>query len=135
MIEGWETETAPLTSRELLMSKWVAKGLEDKRGRSKAVTNKTMRAFFLQRFDETVSEARIRKVIHYLTTSGIVPLLVASSKGYYRASAPEDVQRYIRSLRGRAAAIERKAKALEDQLADHLKDGQLFKQRTASAKT
>ena len=135
MIEGWEKETAPLNEQERAVAEWVAMGLRTKKGRSAAVTNSKIRALFLKKFDTIVGAARIRKVINYLSCSGTVKLLVANSNGYYCAQAPEDVQRYIRSLRGRAAAIERRAQALEDQLSEKLSTGQLFNQRTPSAKT
>lgn len=135
MIEGWEKETAPLTEQEKAVAEWVAKGLRTKLGRAAAITNSKMRAFFVEKFNANIPEARIRKVIHHLSVSGTVKLLVANNKGYYCARAPEDVQRYIRSLRQRSAAIERRAKALEGQLAAKLHTGQLFETRTASAKT
>ena len=65
--------------------------------------------------------SRIRKCINYIRINGMVPHLIANSKGYFVATSVEEVETYCESLKGRAEAIFAMRQALQYQL-----NGKLF---------
>jgi hypothetical protein len=64
-----------------------------------------------------VGSARLRKLISYIDTHGLLPELVANEKGYYLATTVKEVQDYISSLEGRVAIIQKRAQVKKDLLA------------------
>ena len=101
MINGFENETAPLADWELDLIPRVAALLSTAYGKDKAVYNQTILALC----PELKSGARVRKVINYIRTEGIVPCLIASSKGYFVAETELELLEYEDSLTNRATAI------------------------------
>jgi menaquinone-dependent protoporphyrinogen IX oxidase len=124
MINGFEDETGPLSDYELDLVPVIVKGLSVRYGKEKAITNKQM-VKALKSADWKVSGARIRKIINHIRTTGQLQLLVASSKGYYLATEPEEVEKYVESLRQRASAIYSVGKALQKQYNDNFFDRQM----------
>ena len=58
---------------------------------------------------------RVRKIINYIRNKGLVPCLIASSKGYYRAVDAKEITDYEESLRGRESAIRKVRLSLHKQ--------------------
>ena len=104
MIEGWETETDRLTKEEEALVPSMCVGLRLRVGSAKAVTATEITQGYSTR-GQKMSGARVRKLINHIRRHGLVPNLVASSRGYYIATDDEDKARYIRSLRARVDAI------------------------------
>ena len=104
-LKGFETETAPLTDyeRDVLLPVMV-EGLKKKVGAGNAVTNKQIVAG-MKKSGYEITEVRVRKLINRITVEGLVPCLVASSKGYWVTDDPQEMKRYEDSLLGREKAI------------------------------
>lgn len=116
MINGFQAQTEPLTDyeRDTLLPV-ICRGLANKIGEARAITNtaitKAMKGAGYQ-----LTEARVRKIINHIRTTGMVRWLIATSKGYYIATSPDEVQQYIGSLRGREDAIRAVRESMEKQL-------------------
>ena len=106
MITGFEEQTEPLTDmeREVFLPP-IIKGLRVKVGKDKAVTNRDIVRGLKANLNIKISEARVRKMINHIRNNDIIPCLIATSKGYYIAETPEEVDDYIDSLYGRIEAI------------------------------
>lgn len=89
-------------------------------GAKYAIRNKTMCQILQSRGYEKISEVRIRKCINYIRVNGLVPHLIANSRGYYVATTVEEVETYCESLKGRAEAIFAMRQALQNQMVGKL---------------
>lgn len=114
MIEGFESQTCELSPEELSLVPAFVRSFNNHIGRDKAVTNKDIRAGF-ERCGVKLSDVRVRKIVNYIRVNDLVSLLLATSDGYFVATTEEEVASYICSLRERAMAIDRVAKALSEQ--------------------
>jgi len=106
MLEGFEDLTAELTlyeQHQILPT--VTNGLSKKIGKAMAVTNARICEGLATR-GKHIAGPRLRKVINYIRNTGLVPGLVASSEGYYVADNPEEMESWLKSLRGRRAALD-----------------------------
>lgn len=56
---------------------------------------------------------RIRKMIHAIRVSGLVPNLIANSKGYFKSDDPQKVRNFIKSCRERSNSFLEVANAME----------------------
>jgi len=102
LLELFEDITYELTNyeRERLLPILVV-GLSKKIGPENAVTNKTI----VDKVGRGLSGPRVRKIINVIRNEGLLPGLIASSKGYYITRDKSELDRYIRSLEGRESAI------------------------------
>ncbi len=110
MITGFEKETKELTEEELLLVKPICNGL-----RSKTKSNPIKGADIvhaMKRAGHKFSEVRLRKIINYIRSNSILPV-IATSEGYYTATDKQDLQDQINGLNERANAIKNAAKGLE----------------------
>lgn len=116
MLNGFQTQTEPLTDyeRDTLLP-IICRGLANKIGEARAITNasitKAMKGAGYQ-----LNEARVRKIINHIRTTGMVRWLIATSKGYYIATSRQEMEDYIGSLRGREDAIRAVRESMEKQL-------------------
>ena len=110
MLNGFTQETAPLSDMERAYVPIFVSRLREAVGRESAVYNQQ-----LQSLAPSLSSARVRKIINFIRTEGLVPCLVASSKGYYIAESEEELREYEESLRGRADAIMEVCRSIERQ--------------------
>ena len=116
MLNGFTQQTEPLNEyeRDTLLPV-ICRGLATKVGEAKAITNtaitKAMRGAGYQ-----LTEARLRKIINHIRTTGMVKWLIATSKGYYIATSVAEVEDYIGSLRGREDAIRAVRESMERQI-------------------
>lgn len=99
-----ETDTLSKFEEEHILPKIVSI-LEQCKGRCNALTNKMI----IMRYGifGGENEARVRKVINYIRNKGLIPCLIASSKGYYIATDAKEITDYEDSLKGRESAIRR----------------------------
>lgn len=104
MITNFEEITAPLSieERELLVCVYDVIKMVDKNNpikapnliqRVKQLTNK-----------EKFAQARLRKIINFIRSNGLLPV-IATSSGYYTSYEIDEIQREIKSLNERAEAI------------------------------
>lgn len=107
MLKGFEDYTYELTDYEktVLLPAFL-KSFNDKRvGAAHAITNKSIVAA-LKGKGMKISDARVRKVIAYIRVNGLIPGLMATSKGYYITRDSGELENYITSLTGRINAIQ-----------------------------
>lgn len=103
MINEFE-ETNPLTSVEVSMIPLFVKGLSNKIGEGRAITNAEM-VTALKSHGLEIYPARVRKIINHIRTQKLVKNLIATSKGYYIEVDQNKIKNYVESLRQRASAI------------------------------
>lgn len=108
MLPGFEEYTYELNDyeKDILLPVFIKAFTAKKQGPEHAVTNKHI----LQELKSKgykINDARVRKVINYIRRMDLIPGLVASSKGYYKAATHHDIDRYISSLLGRENEIRR----------------------------
>lgn len=105
-INGFEDQTENLSQRELELVPLFVQGFEKKIGKESAVTSKSIIAK-LRLKGIKITDARIRKIVNHIRTKGIIPNLVATSKGYYRTDDDAELARYEESLDQRENEIRR----------------------------
>ena len=93
----------------------LALWLSTRKGPGKVVDRNAIARYIRGNGLRIENDIHIRAVINHMRVCGIVPCLVANSRGYYVAVDAGDVERYVLSLRKRAAAMEEVAAALERQ--------------------
>jgi len=105
MITNFSEQTHELNKYELeVLQPIIVQGLKNKIGKDKAVTNKHI-CKALKSFGHKITDSRLRKIIHNIRANDLVPLLIATSKGYYVSNDTKEVQEYITSLQERANSI------------------------------
>jgi hypothetical protein len=105
MIKGFEKETEELNEYELnVLLPVLLKHLPEKIGPDKSVTSNLIIAGLKKR-GYKINGARLRKLINHIRRHNLIPLLIASSKGYYISIDDKDTQRFIDSLQQREDAI------------------------------
>lgn len=112
----FEPETSKLSEYEMdeLMPVMV-KCLQNKVGKENAVSNRFM-VEKMQEHGYDISEVRVRKIINFVRTNGIIECLIASNKGYYITKDKNEMKNYCHSLFQRQEAIEEVRLAMENQL-------------------
>ena len=115
MITGFDEITRPLTDyeRDVLLPV-IAYGLSLKVGKATAITNGRI-CDALRSKGYKITEPRLRKIVNFIRTSGIVTNLIATSKGYHIATSLDEMEDYIESLKARESAIRDVRIALEGQ--------------------
>tara|TARA_R110002051_G_scaffold161489_3_gene233049 strand:- start:304 stop:663 length:360 start_codon:yes stop_codon:yes gene_type:complete len=117
MITNFEPQTYELNQYELhTLLPILIQGFSTKKGKEKAVTNKAI-CKALKLGGCKITDTRLRKVVHYIRVKNLVPLLIATSKGYYVATTKQEVETYIKSLSERINSISEVKNSLVKQLA------------------
>ena len=114
MLKGFEEHTTDLTDYEL---KVMVPAFLD------GFTNKQIVERMKDKYH--VNDVVVRKIISHIREEGLMPGLVASSKGYYLTDDPKDIERYIESLDGRETKIRQVKKAMQVYLKQLLTTDQL----------
>ena len=104
MINGFPEETEELNNFEKEVAKIMVPKLKLNVGEDKAVTNIEIRRK-LQLLGFKVNAPRIRKIIHFIRVHKLVTSLVSTSKGYYRATEQEQIEKYVDGLQQRINSI------------------------------
>jgi uncharacterized protein YneF (UPF0154 family) len=100
MIKGFEDITFELTEKEMKLLPMFIKGLQTKKGKSNAITNKRIRQR-LEAHGIKISDSRVRKIINHIRNNELVPLLCSTSKGYFVAANSQEVEEYLEGLKQR----------------------------------
>jgi len=117
MLSGFEDYTVELTTEEKEFARYLARALEHRIGKKKAVTSTRMSKALLDQYQIQVSGARIRKIVQYIRLNKMTRgCLLANSKGYYIETNKKAVRDYLESLQQRIMAINAMSKALEETL-------------------
>ena len=105
MLKGFEEQTHALNEYERnTLLPLMVNGFKTKVGKENAVTNKHI-CKSLQNMGYKVSEPRVRKIVNYIRTHHLVPLLIATSKGYWVSNDKEEVRDWLETMNGRIEAL------------------------------
>lgn len=74
--------------------------LRPAKGKDNAITNGRIRRE-MEDLGLKIGAARVRKIINYIRVEDELSCLIASNRGYYISDDPDEIRRYIESLRGR----------------------------------
>ena len=106
MLNNFEDITHELTLEEKnTILPIIVNGLNLCIGKSKAYTNKQIVDAVNGKYNIKLNGPRLRKLIQYIRINDLVPLLVATSKGYYVSEDKEEIRDYIHSLEQRLHSI------------------------------
>lgn len=117
MITNFEGVTSPLSDDEMKLVPYIIDGLK-KRDKHNAIKGADI-CKRMQEFKSSIgikdkpvfSEARLRKIVNYIRTNGLLPV-GATSNGYFCITDRIEIERQVKSLRQRADAINAAADAL-----------------------
>jgi hypothetical protein len=105
MITNFDSHTQELNEyEEKILQPIVIQGLSTKIGKSKAITNKKICEVLTSK-DYDITDTRLRKIIHNIRANDLLPLLIATSRGYYVSNNEEEIRDYIKSLSERINSI------------------------------
>jgi hypothetical protein len=91
-------------------------GLQTHIGHAHAVTSKEIIEGLKTNLGITVTGPRVRAIIHHIRAYGLVKKLIATNNGYYIEPDPNEVLKYIRSLKQRENAIKEIRDTLSKQI-------------------
>ena len=115
MLKLFEDITEELTDYEnQIVKPIIIQGLELKRGKHNAVTNKHIVKKLKEQGIKT-STPRVRKIIHDIRVNDTIPCLIATSSGYYISNDIEELDSYILSLAQRIRSIKQIRDSLQEQ--------------------
>lgn len=101
MIKDFEKYTHNLTDDELLLIPGFIRSLKKRTSKDMAVTAKEISAAY-KKHGLHVDGARVRKMVHHIRMTEKDFMLLASSKGYWTTTNPEEAKDQIESLLHRA---------------------------------
>jgi hypothetical protein len=119
MITGFEDITEPLSEAEMKLVPVIAKGLRARVGRANAISASAIESRMAEH-GYKVPGARLRKIVNHIRVHGVVPLLLASSAGYYVCDDTNEAFEYLQSLYDRERAMTAMRKAIQVQLEEVL---------------
>ena len=106
MITSFEKQTHKVTDYEQdTILPLLVNGLSKKIGKDNSVTNSAICKSLTSK-GYIISEPRVRKLIFLIRKNGLVPCLIASSKGYWVTNDIKEINDWISSLKSRINAIE-----------------------------
>lgn len=106
MIKGFEDFTEDVTDDEIEVINMIAKGLNNRVGVHNAITNARMRTLLYENKDVVVSDPKMRKYIQYIRAYNLVPMLCASSMGYWVAASKEEFIKYREGYASRVRSMQ-----------------------------
>ena len=118
MIPGFEKWTKEMSDSEIRKALELAPILREAEGKLKSM--EIMKLLNMKILNTQQPAARVRKIIHFLRVSGVVPCLISDGGGYWVSSDSEKIQKHIEGLRKRVRSITEVADCLQEQL-DELK--------------
>lgn len=108
-------ETCPLSNYELnVLLPILMKGLETKKGRANAVTNKQI-VQGLKKHGLKIRERQVYKMISYIRRNDLIVGLMSSSNGYYTTNSEREFIGYEHRLFSREASLKKVRLSIERQ--------------------
>lgn len=112
-ITTFEEITHELTDIELEILPFVVTILENAKGKNNTIKNESLKHMACAHHRITkglekpikMGPARLRKIINYIRTTNLIPVLCASSQGYFVGQNKEEIENYIQSNQERANEI------------------------------
>ena len=116
MITNFEEHTHELTSEEMEILPIVVHGFRNYKKenaiKAELIVTRMNEYLTARGFKTRMSQPRLRKMVNYIRTNGIIPL-IATSHGYFTSDCRETIQEQIKSLQERANSIQRCAEGLK----------------------
>ena len=114
-VTNFEEHTHELTSEEMEILPIVVHGFrnykKDSPIKAELIVTRLNEYLVGRGFKTRMTQPRLRKMVNYIRTNGIIPL-IATSHGYFTSDCKETIQDQIQSLYERANSIERCANGL-----------------------
>lgn len=110
MITNFEIITARLSDHEKTLIPKLISGFKT-HGKSNPIKEKDIVIAMKERYGE-FSAARLRKLVNYIRSTGMLAL-IATSNGYYVTDNKQEIAKQIKSLNERAQAIINSANGLK----------------------
>ena len=112
-IKTFEEITHELTDIELEIVPFVVAILQKTKGKNNSIKNESLKhkACTDHQIRKCLKKpvkmgpSRLRKIINYIRTTNLIPVLCASSKGYFVGQNAEEIENYIQSNQERANEI------------------------------
>ena len=115
-VTNFEEHTHELTSEEMEILPIVVHGFrnykKDSPIKAELIVTRLNEYLVGRGFKTRMTQPRLRKMVNYIRTNGIIPL-IATSNGYFTSDCKETIQEQIQSLQERANSIERCAAGLK----------------------
>lgn len=95
------------------------------RPKEKVFSNTKIRKI-LKEFGEDIVDSQIRKIVFNIRHSGVIPLLIANSEGYFVASNIKEVNAWLDTHKGKIEAMQMTLNSIQNQFElrkDKLKGG------------
>lgn len=115
MISTFDDITEELTEDELKLVTPLINGLKFRKAANPIKAPEIVRGMNAHAIKHDlikITDVRLRKLVNYIRTNSIAPI-IATSKGYYYASDPNEIRVQIESLNQRARSILSCSKGLE----------------------
>lgn len=116
MIQTFEHITQPLTSDEYKLVNVLVRGFRHRTKenpiKAPEIINSINRDYAKYGLTKKLTEPRLRKLVNYIRSNGILPL-IATSSGYYCSINRDEINAQINSMKQRADAIINAANGLE----------------------
>lgn len=103
MITNFEQITADLNEYELSLVPAFINGFKHHSKQNPIKAPEILRK--MKERGYKVSDARLRKIVNYMRSKSILPV-IATSQGYYTSFDPDEIRKQAKSLQERASAIE-----------------------------
>jgi len=120
-ITNFEEHTHELTNEEMEILPIVVHGFrnykKDNPIKAELIVTRMNEFLSARGFKTKMTQPRLRKMVNYIRTNGIIPL-IATSHGYFTSDCKETIQEQIKSLQERANSIQRCAEGLKKFLND-----------------
>lgn len=116
MITNFEEYTHELSAEEMDILPIVVHGFRNYKKelpiKAELIVTRMNEFLAVRGFKTRMSQPRLRKMVNYIRTNGIIPL-IANSNGYFTSDCKETIQEQIKSLQERANSIQRCANGLK----------------------
>ncbi len=116
MLKGFEKQTHALNEYEMnTLLPLMVSGFKTKVGKSNAVTNKHICSSLAEQGYD-VNEPRVRKIVSFIRMNHLVPLLIATSKGYWVSTDAQEIKDWVETMNGRIDALQASRDAVISEL-------------------
>lgn len=112
MITNFENITHDLTEEELLLIPVMVKSFSRYSKEYPINAPDVVARFNASGAKYKLTEPRLRKMVNYIRSNGLIAL-IATSKGYYVSNEKDEIMKQVESLRQRANSIHRCADGLQ----------------------
>ena len=93
-------------------------------GKKKAITSSKLRLKIKAELGIMVSSPQLRSLVRHIRISGILKLVLAGGKGYWRAQTETEIKEYLDSLEERETQIRDLRNAIKNQFLERKKEKQ-----------